>query len=192
MQEYNRFCMFRYLINQILVYFYLHSPNRRLIEEDLDHWKEIFHWTDDYVTTIKRLFVDKPEYRNLFYYRIGGKRVFSQLFYFFYPPLPTLYIWSQHIGGGLFIQHGFATVIAADRIGRHCFINQQVTIGYKGDYAPVLGDNVVVTCGAKVLGNISVGNNVVIGANAVVVKDVPNDVTVVGVPAHILKGRCES
>lgn len=181
--------MLRCVINILLVYFYLHSPNRRVIEEDLDHWKEIFHWSNDYPTTIKRLFVDKPEYRNLYYYRIGVKRVFSRLFYFFYPPLPTLYIWSQHIGGGLFIQHGFATVIAAERIGRHCFINQQVTIGYKGDRAPVLGDNVVVTCGAKVLGGISVGNNVVIGANAVVVKDVPNDVTVVGVPACILKSN---
>lgn len=179
--------LFKHFINILLIYFYRHSPNRKLIEEDLDHWKEIFHWTDDYVTTIKRLFVDKPEYRNLYYYRIGGKRGFSRLMNFCYPPEPTLYIWSQTIGGGLFIQHGFSTVIAAERIGRHCFINQQVTIGYKGDKAPVLGDNVIVTCGAKVLGNITVGNNVVIGANAVVVKDVPNDVVVGGVPATIIK-----
>ena len=100
----------------------------------------------------------------------------------------TLYIETPEIGGGLYIQHGFATMIAAKSIGENCWINQQVTIGYNdhGD-PPVIGNNVMITCGAKVLGNITVGDNVVIGANAVVIRDVETGAKVGGVPAHRLK-----
>lgn len=95
---------------------------------------------------------------------------------------------ALEIGGGLFIQHGFATMIAAKSIGENCWINQQVTIGYKGPGdSPVIGDNVTITCGAKVLGPIHVGNYVVVGANAVVIRDVPDKCVVGGVPARILK-----
>ena len=166
---------------------YSSSKNKVLIDEDLDHWREILRWNCDNTNLLKRLLREKPEFRNLRYYRLGGIRVISKLLKWLLPPLPTLYIWTPSIGGGLFIQHGFATVIAAKQLGRHCFINQQVTIGYKGEEAPVLGDNVMVTCGAKVLGGVTIGNNVIVGANAVVVKDVPSDVTVVGIPAKILR-----
>ena len=72
-------------------------------------------------------------------------------------------------------------------MGENCWINQQITIGYKDKSGrPQLGDNVRVTAGAKVLGNIKVGNNVTIGANAVVVKDVPDNCVVVGIPAYII------
>lgn len=64
---------------------------------------------------------------------------------------------------------------------------QQVTIGMNNGKRPILGDNVVVCCGAKVIGGITVGNNVMIGANAVVCKDVPDNCVVAGVPAKIIK-----
>lgn len=168
---------------------YRNSKNKALIDEDISHWREILKWHGNDKYVFKRLLKEKHEFRNLLYYRLGGIRIISHLLRILLPPLPTLYIWTPSIGGGLFIQHGFATVIAAKKIGRHCFINQQVTIGYNGDYAPILGNNVKVTCGAKVIGNVTVGDNVVIGANAVVVKDVPANVTMVGVPAHILVKR---
>ncbi|KPF48242.1 hypothetical protein IP87_17885 [beta proteobacterium AAP121] len=126
-----------------------------------------------------------PEYRSLFYYRVGMKgRVFS----FLCPPMPTLYISTSKIGPGLFIQHGFATVIAAKEIGANCWINQQVTIGFSNatDH-PTLLDNVVVNAGAKIIGDVTVGSNSTVGANAVVVKNVPDNVTVVGVPARIVR-----
>ena len=65
---------------------------------------------------------------------------------------------------------------------------QQVTIGFRDDSnAPSLGDGVTVNAGAKVIGGLHVGDRSKIGANAVVVKDVPPDVTVVGVPARIVR-----
>ena len=102
--------------------------------------------------------------------------------------MPTLYISTAEIGPGLFIQHGFATIIAARSIGANCWINQQVTIGYSNATdLPTLHDNVVVNAGAKIIGNVTLGANCIIGANAVVVKDVPPNVTVVGVPARIVR-----
>ena len=98
-----------------------------------------------------------------------------------------MHICTRDIGPGLFIQHGFATIITAQKIGADCWINQQVTIGHKGLLAPVIGDRVRISAGAKVLGGVVVGNDVTVGANAVVVKDVPDGCTVVGVLGRIIK-----
>ena len=90
------------------------------------------------------------------------------------------------IGKNLFIDHGMGIVIGETAvIGDNCTIYQCATLGGTGKEHnkrhPTLKDNVVVGAGAKVLGNITVGNNVKIGANSVVLKDVPDDCTVVGV-----------
>ena len=102
--------------------------------------------------------------------------------------MDSLYILTNDIGPGLFIQYGFATVIAAKSIGRNCWINQQVTVGYTTSTdTPVIGDHVTINAGAKIIGNLKMGDHSIAGANAVVVKDVPNNCTVVGVPAYIIK-----
>ena len=113
-----------------------------------------------------------PEFRNLFYKRIG---LLGNILNVFCPKMSTLYIATENIGEGLFIQHGFATYMAAKSIGMNCWINQQVTIGFsKSLDCSVLLDNVTISAGAKVLGKVTVGNNSLVGANAVVVKDVPD------------------
>lgn len=70
-------------------------------------------------------------------------------------------------------------------IGNGATIYSGVTIGKKDKHTsmPVIGDNVTIGSGAKILGDITIGNNVVIGANSVVIKDVPDNVVVAGVPA---------
>ena len=96
------------------------------------------------------------------------------------------------IGKRLFIDHGMGIVIGETcRIGNNVTIYQGVTLGgtgkERGKRHPDIGDNVLIAGGAKVLGNIEVGSNVNIGANSVVLKDVPDYSTVVGIPGRIVK-----
>ena len=128
--------------------------------------------------------------RNIFYARVASRhRLYSKILGLLAPPQPLLDISSTApIGGGLIVQHGYGTIIAPKSIGKNCWVNQGVTIGYTNDTdCPTIGDNVTVYAGAKVLGDVHVGNNVIVAANAVVVKDVPDNCVVGGVPAKIIK-----
>jgi len=96
------------------------------------------------------------------------------------------------IGKGLFIDHGMGVVIGQTAmIGDNVTLYQGVTLGgtgkEKGKRHPTVGNNVVIGAGAKILGNIKIGDNSYIGSNAVVIKDVPDNSTVVGVPGRITK-----
>ena len=92
------------------------------------------------------------------------------------------------IGPGLFIQHGSASRIGAKKIGENCWINQNVTVGFSGEgKMPVIGDNVVIRPGSRIFGDIIIGDNSIVGANAVVLKNVPPNCTVAGVPARIIR-----
>ncbi len=162
--------------------------NSAIIRADILRWHSIIYKTaptDSISKIFLKLMTFFPEYRNLFYYRTGWK---GKLLAPLCQPMSTLFIRTPSIGPGLFIQHGFATIIAAREIGDNCFVNQQVTVGYSNATdAPTIGNNVSINAGAKVIGGIRIGDNVKIGANAVVVKNVPANVTVVGVPAYIVK-----
>ena len=99
---------------------------------------------------------------------------------------------GAQIGRGFFIDHGMGVVIGETAIiGDNVLLYQGVTLGgtglEKGKRHPTIGNNVVIGAGAKVLGNINVGDSSYIGANAVVIKDVPANSTVVGVPGRITK-----
>ncbi|OGW78863.1 MAG: serine O-acetyltransferase [Omnitrophica bacterium RIFCSPLOWO2_02_FULL_45_16] len=99
---------------------------------------------------------------------------------------------GARIGEGLFIDHGMGIVIGETAIiGDNVTMYQGVTLGgtgkEKGKRHPTIGDNAVIGAGAKVLGNITIGDNSYIGSNAVVIKDVPNNSTIVGVPGRITK-----
>jgi serine O-acetyltransferase len=96
------------------------------------------------------------------------------------------------IGRRFFIDHGMGVVIGETaEIGDDCTLYHGVTLGgtswNKGKRHPTLQDGVVVGAGAKVLGPIQVGSNARIGSNAVVTKDVPDAVTVVGIPGRIVR-----
>ena len=98
------------------------------------------------------------------------------------------------IGKRFFIDHGMGVVIGeTTEIGDDCLLYQGVTLGGtgkdKGKRHPTLGNNVVVGAGAKVLGPIKIGNNSKIGANSVVLKSVPENSIVVGVPGRIIKKK---
>ncbi len=96
------------------------------------------------------------------------------------------------IGHRVFIDHGVGVVIGETAIiGNDVIIYQQVTLGgvstSKGKRHPTLENNVVIGAGAKILGNITIGENSKVGANSVVVKNVPPESTAIGIPARVLK-----
>ena len=98
---------------------------------------------------------------------------------------------GAQIGKNLFIDHGMGVVIGETAVvGDNCTIYHQVTLGgtgkEKGKRHPTLGDGVLVSTGAKVLGPITIGNGAKIGANAVVLADVPENATAVGIPAKVI------
>ena len=176
---------------------YFLTSEKGLIDKDIKRWVECLSFDNQSLTVqLIKLLQNAPEYRNLFYFRLFkgnlSAKIVMYILKIIYPPCGYFFLDSScNIGGGLFIQHGFSTIIMAD-IGENGWINQQVTIGYKDKTGrPKIGDNVRITAGAKVFGNINIGDNVVVGANAVVTKDVPSNCVVVGIPAYIIKKNGE-
>lgn len=98
---------------------------------------------------------------------------------------------SCTIGSGTKFGYGGIGVVIHSRavIGSNCMIGQNVTIGGKSGWyeVPVIGNNVEMSAGCRIIGPIKIGNNVIIGANSVVVKDVPDNCVVAGIPAMIIK-----
>lgn len=101
---------------------------------------------------------------------------------------------GAEIGEGLFIDHGNGVIIGETTIiGNNCTLYQGVTLGgtgkEQGKRHPTLGNNVMVSAGAKVLGSFKIGDNSKIGAGSVVLHEVPPNSTVVGVPGRVVRRR---
>ena len=104
---------------------------------------------------------------------------------------------GAQIGKGLFIDHGSGVIIGETTIiGDNCTLYQGVTLGgtgkEQGKRHPTLGNNVMVSAGAKVLGSFTIGDNCKIGAGSVVLEEVPPNCTVVGIPGRIVKRNKQS
>ena len=98
---------------------------------------------------------------------------------------------SARIGKGFYVGHFGGIILHSNvEMGENCSIGSGVVIGTRGNGrtgTPVIGDNVYIGVGAKLLGPIKIGNNAKIGANAVVLEDVPAGATAIGVPARIMR-----
>jgi serine O-acetyltransferase len=182
------------LVSPLLVG-YRFSDAQGLIDADVQRWQEVRGRPErGYRGLLRCLSEPTHEFRNLYYHRLRHGNLAGvlagRLLRCAYGPEPTLFLMTDEIGPGLFIQHGFATIVSARRVGANCWINQQVTIGYnappeaEGDAAPILLDGARICAGAQVLGGITIGRDAVVGANAVVLKDVPDGQVAVGIPAR--------
>ena len=172
-------------------YICLHSKFNGKVRKDLAVWKykhtNLRNQSD--INAFGWLLMNTKEFRNLMLNRLHRNKLSYVIFNLFFKPLESLYINMppEKIGGGVYFQHGFSTIIAANEIGENCSINQQVTIGYNGEYAPIIGDNVTIAAGAIVIGNVTIKNNATIAAGSVVTHDVMENATVAGVPANTIK-----
>jgi serine O-acetyltransferase len=191
-----------------LVYAYRSSRQAETIRADVARWCELlgvpghgFGYGNNLEAAMRTYLASVPEFRNLFYYRLsaggGWPATVAMVSQVFWRPLDSFEINCASIGPGLVVAHGYGAILTAERIGANCTLHQQVTVGWRSLRQrervfteplrpPILGDNVFLGTGAKVLGGISIGNNVLVGANAVVISDVPDGFTAVGVPARLL------
>ena len=166
-----------------------------LIKEDFMNVKK----NDPALHSTFELFFSYPGLWAIFFYRISnsiykkGLRFLPRLISSLGQFLTTIDIHpAATIGRRVFIDHGVGVVIGETAIvGNDVLIYQQVTLGgvslSHGKRHPTLEDNVVVGAGAKVLGDITIGRNSKVGANSVVVKNVPADSTAIGIPARVIK-----
>lgn len=155
----------------------------------------------DNKNSVNWLKVFNPRFHPVIIARIARYTYLSPIFKFISP----LFTWLNviiygieitprcEVGPGLLLPHSIGTVIGASYIGKNATIFQGVTIGaveldlnFDINLRPILGDNVMVGAGAKLLGGIRIGDNSKVGANAVVLKSVPENNIAIGIPAKTL------
>ena len=121
--------------------------------------------------------------------------VLRQLLIFIYLVINTVCLmltgihiqWKSDIGPGLVVHNCSCIFVLATRIGHSCTVNQGVSVAsIRGTGWPTIGNNVYLGAGCKVMGGVTVGDNVVVSANSLVIADVPSNCTVLGVPARII------
>ena len=159
----------------------LYLLRRRQMDMDLCR----YHEGPGGIGTFIKVCTRQKSYRNLFYYRWG--EYVSFFIKWLLPPDATLHICCPHIGPGAHFEHNYSTYLNAEHIGDQFRCLQLVTLGNGKGGRPTIGNNVSIYTGATVFGGITIGNNVTIGAGAVVFDDVPDNATVVGNPARIIR-----
>lgn len=138
----------------------------------------------------KHLMKHYPEFVYIFQWRTKLLKDNSLRKLFNYQSYQCKIFGSTKINGGLSCFHPFASVLNAKSIGKNFEFRNSLTIGNKennNELLPVIGDNVTVGANVCIIGKINIGNNVIIGAGSIVVKDVPDNVVVAGNPARIIK-----
>ena len=148
-------------------------------------------WLTDRRRMLARLLYAFPEFRAVYYHRLrqgnATGALFGRIARRIWPAVSGIDLGETEIGPGLFISHGQGTILSAERIGANLWVHQGVTVGwdYQGDRRPIIGNDVFIGAGAKILGPVTVGDGARIGANAVVVDDVAPGATAVGIPARV-------
>lgn len=158
---------------------------RLLVISDLDKFKHNCRVTGNRYLLLLYFLHNDAAFRKLFYHRFG---ILGFLISWIRPGLKSLLISrTMSIGEGCYLAHPLSTILTAQRIGKNFSCMQLTTLGKNHGGNPVIGDNVSLGANVTIIGPINIGNNVTVGAGSVVVKDIPNNCVVAGVPARIIK-----
>ena len=179
-----RFLHQLFFLPHLLVF--LFSKNKEVIESDLYSQTEPQSSGLRISSDLTKRLSEDRYFRTLFYFRTSSPA--TKMLRIFYPKERSFTIdIDSKIGGGVKLAHPYSTIINADVIGENLYINQLVTIGENNGKKPKIGNNVMLYTNCSVIGGIHIGDNVIVGAGAVVVKDVPENSVVAGNPARIIK-----
>lgn len=125
-------------------------------------------------------------YRSLFYHRIGA--VMALIIGWYRPGNPYFIIPKGTIlGESVLMAHPYGTILNAERIGTGFTIMHHTTLGKKNGRCPIIGNNVQLGCGVTILGGVTIGDNVIVGAESLVLHDIPANCIAAGNPARIIR-----
>lgn len=170
----------------------LYCLHKEIIKEDTERYLVYTPYKKpSFMSTFCALLVQKP-FRSVFYYRTKKNAVLTFFSKLFIRPLESIEIITGDIKGGFHLLHKYGCVVCVTSAGKNFTVAQGSTVGYgkkdaEGRRSPIIGDNVWISANATVFGPITIGNNVLIGSGCVLNKSVPDNCTVVGNPARIVK-----
>lgn len=173
-------------IPHLICYIMLMGGGKKVLRKDVYVMLTRIHIHVPHFLGLLYLLHNNSYFRSLFYYRIGP--VYSMLIGW-YRPGDKYFIISKTLkmGGGFLLSHPYATILNAESIGENFSCRHCTTLGAKPNGRPVIGNNVSLGANVTIIGHVHIGDNVVVGAGAVVVKDVPSNCVVAGNPAKIIK-----
>lgn len=165
---------------------FLMSSNKAVIIADLYARKQTQENKLKQLVDLSQELLENRYFRTLFYFRTPS--FLTNVLRIFYPKHSSFIIdVATKIGKGLRLAHPYSTILNAQSIGENVYINHLVTLGEIRGKRPIIGNNVQIHANATIIGGIYVGENAIIGAGAVVVKDVPANAVAVGNPAKIIQ-----
>ena len=170
----------------ILTYLFCSKEKRAIIYSDVAAMQHQIHIRIMGIFLLLFFLHTNSYYRSLFYYRIGPV---ASLLIGWYRPGDKYFIIpvSTKIGKNFCFAHPYSTILNAESIGDNFSCIHLTTIGKHDGKRPVIGNNVTLGANVNIIGDVKIGNNVIVGAGSVVVKSVPDNCVVAGVPAKVIK-----
>jgi hypothetical protein len=169
------------------VFLFYCSSQKSIVIEDVMAYKKKRDLALPNIIVLLFLLENDEFFRKMFYFRIG---YVANVIKWYVPGAKTFYP-SGKIGGGIYLPHPYATILNAKEIGANFTCRQCTTIGNKKDgrrdLRPTIGYNVTLGANVCIVGDVHIGDNVIVGCGSVVVKDIPANSIVAGNPARVIK-----